>query len=361
VTILVVFCPCALVLATPTAIMAGIGNAAKHGILISRGDALERLAKVTRIAFDKTGTLTCGKPSVTLVKSCNPDFSEAELLRAAASAELRSAHPLGKAIAAHYKKEYGETPAQPEDFTLLAGRGVRAAVGGQTILAGNEAMLAENGLALPERFAGEIQRAKDGGAAVIYVMSERAPLGFLVLSDTLRPNAADTVRAMRETGAKTVLLTGDSPQAAAHIAAAAGVADVRARCLPEDKLAAVQRYHEQGEPVCMVGDGINDAPALKAAQVGVAMGGVGSDVAIEAADVALVGDDISQIPHLLLLSRRVMRTIHINLAAALALNFAAIALAITGVLNPVTGALAHNAGSVAVIVNSALLLHWRKK
>jgi heavy metal translocating P-type ATPase len=371
VTILVVFCPCALVLATPTAIMAGIGNAAKYGILISKGDALERLAKVTRIAFDKTGTLTYGKPAVLRVRSCvtsigedigediGENIGEKTLLAMTASAELRSEHPLGKAIAAHYKQEHKDNPAQPEDFRLIAGRGVHAAVSGQTIYAGNEAMLREQGLVLPALFQSEIAEAKNSGCTVIYVMNERETLGFIVLSDTLRPDAADMVRAIQNAGAKTVLLTGDSPQAAKHIADMAGITDVQAGCLPEDKLLAVRQYEENGEPVCMVGDGINDAPALKAARVGIAMGGVGSDIAIEAADIALVGDDIKEIPHLLLLAKRVMRTININIAASLLLNFAAIILAIIGVLNPIVGALVHNAGSVAVIINSSLLLQWK--
>ena len=359
VTILVVFCPCALVLATPTAIMAGIGNATKYGILVSRGDALERLAKVKRIAFDKTGTLTYGKPSVSLVKSCSADIDNDKLLEIAASAELRSEHPLGKAIVAHYKRQYGKAPSEPEAFQLLPGRGVAAAVNGEEIRAGNELQAADYGLPMPQELADDANAAKAEGSTVIYVMNKDSLLGMIALSDTLRPDAAQTIRAIEATGTKTILLTGDAPQAARHVAGIAGIADVKASCLPEDKLTAIRQYEENGEPVCMVGDGINDAPALKAAQVGIAMGGVGSDIAIEAADIALIGDDIKAIPHLLMLSRKVMKTIHINLAASMILNFAAIALAITGILNPVIGALVHNVGSVVVIINSSLLLKWR--
>lgn len=361
VTILVVFCPCALVLATPTAIMAGIGNAAKYGILISKGDALERLSQVTRIAFDKTGTMTFGKPAVVCVRSSTRAVSEKVLLNIAASAEVRSEHPLGKAIVTHYRQENKAAPAQPEDFRLIAGRGVCAVVGGQTVYAGNKAMLSEQGLTLPEQFLAEIAALQDSGCTVMYVMNEREALGYILLSDTLRPDAAAMIKAINGTGTKTVLLTGDSPQAAKHIAGMAGIADVQAGCLPEDKLIAVRQYEEHGEPVCMVGDGINDAPALKAALVGIAMGGVGSDIAVEAADIVLVSDDIKEIPHLLLLSRRVMRTINVNLAASMLLNFIAVALAMTGILNPVWGALVHNAGSVAVIINSSLLLRWREQ
>ncbi|MDR1156898.1 MAG: cation-translocating P-type ATPase [Oscillospiraceae bacterium] len=360
VTILVVFCPCALVLATPTAIMAGIGHATRRGILISQGDALERLAGVKRIAFDKTGTLTYGKPAVIRVRSCRPDLDEIALLSLTASAELRSEHPLGKAVVAHWRRVCDRAPIEPDFFRLIPGRGVTAEIRGQTVYAGGENWLAERGLTLPAPFVRETERAKADGATVIYVTAERETLGFLVLSDTLRPDAADTVGALRAAGADVVLLTGDAPQAAAHIAGLAGIAEVRADCLPEDKLTVIRQYQTRGEPVCMVGDGVNDAPALKAAHVGIAMGGVGSDIALEAADIALVRDDIKEIPELLRLSKRVMRTIYVNLALAMLLNFTAVALAAAGLLNPVTGALVHNAGSVAVVIHSSLLLTRRR-
>jgi heavy metal translocating P-type ATPase len=361
VTVLVVFCPCALVLATPTAIVAGSGNAARHGILISQGDALERLAQVRRVAFDKTGTLTYGKPGVVKILSFVPGSGEAELLEIAAAAEVRSEHPLGKAIAAHFQRLNGRPPAQPDCFELIAGRGVAAKVGGRTVYAGNEALLKERGITMTERYGGEIEAVREKGGVVVFVADGREVLGVIALADTLRPDAAETVRKIRAAGADIVLLTGDTEQAARAAADAAGIADYRAGCLPGDKLTAVRLYRERGEYVCMVGDGINDAPALKAALAGVAMGGVGSDIAIEAADAVLVKDDISEIPHLLALSAKVTRTININLFFAMALNFAAIALAVSGVLTPVTGALAHNAGSVAVIIHSALLINWRGK
>lgn len=359
VTILVVFCPCALVLATPTAIMAGIGNVTKFGILVSQGDALERLAKVKRIAFDKTGTLTFGKPAVTVVESYAPEISDDKLLELTASAELRSEHPLGKAIVACYKQKFDCIPSAPDAFKLLPGRGVHAQVAGLELFAGNEALITDRNLIIPDELA-QSAAARADGSTVIYVMDRQKVFGLVALSDTLRPDAAQTVKEIAATGTKTVLLTGDAPQAANHIAEIAGLTDVHANCLPEDKLSIIKHYQESGEPVCMVGDGINDAPALKTAMVGIAMGGVGSDIAIEAADIVLVGDDIKEIPHLLLLAKKVMRTININLAAAMILNFAAIALAITGILNPVMGALVHNVGSVAVIINSSLLLKWRK-
>lgn len=361
VTILVVFCPCALVLATPTAIMAGIGNATKFGILVSQGDALERLSKVKRIAFDKTGTLTYGKPSVVKIESCQSTVSAKELLEMTATAEMRSEHPLGKSMVSYFKKSYGEMLKQPEDFTLLPGRGVSATINNKLIFAGNEALVGDRSIALPQSVVADISKLKADGCTVIYVMDKDNLLGFIALSDTLRPDSVDTIEAIQATGVNTVLLTGDTKQAADHIAQMAGILDVKADCLPEDKLTAIKQYQEQGELICMVGDGINDAPALKTAQVGIAMGGVGSDIAIEAADIALVKDDIKEIPHLLSLAKQTMKTININLAASMILNFVAIGLAITGILSPVVGALVHNVGSVAVIINSSRLLKWRDK
>ncbi|MDR1412925.1 MAG: cation-translocating P-type ATPase [Actinomycetes bacterium] len=361
VTILVVFCPCALVLATPTAIMAGIGNATKFGILVRQGDALERLAQVKCIAFDKTGTLTRGKPAVVKVKSCVPSIPDSDVLEMTARAEMRSEHPLGKAIVSHYQQETGQTPEQPTDFKLLPGHGVTAHIQGKQIHAGNEALLRDRHLAMSKESQEDIALSKSEGCTVIYIMDDQKPIGFIVLSDTLRADAADTVQAIEQAGVSIILLTGDTEQAARHIAAAANISEVQANCLPEDKLKKIRDYQKNGDPVCMVGDGINDAPALKVAQVGIAMGGIGSDIAIEAADIALVGDDIKEIPHLLQLAKRTMRTINLNLAASMLLNFIAIALAITGVLNPVVGALVHNVGSVAVIINSSFLLTWRDK
>ncbi|RCX16341.1 copper/silver-translocating P-type ATPase [Anaerobacterium chartisolvens] len=358
VTILVVFCPCALVLATPTAIMAGIGNATKFGILVREGDALERLSQVKRIAFDKTGTLTYGKLTVAQVHSIDPTLDSSSLLALAASSELRSEHPLGKAIVSDYRQKHG-APEQPEQFSLLAGRGVLAKVAGQKIFVGNKALMEEQGIALSSELLQTAAKAKSSGCTIIYIAKDGIACGMIALSDTIRPDADKTVEAIHKTGVQTVLLTGDAAAAASHIAEMAGIGDVQWDCLPENKLDKIREYHSKGDSVCMVGDGINDAPALKAALVGIAMGVNGSDIAIDAADIVLVGDDIKQIPHLLRLAKKTMQTIKINLAASMLLNFIAIALAITGILNPVVGALVHNVGSVAVIVNSSLLLKWR--
>ena len=357
VTILVVFCPCALVLATPTAIMAAIGNATKHGFLVREGDALERLAKARVIAFDKTGTLTHGTPEVVAVVSVTEALSQDEVYRLAASAERLSEHPLGKAIVRCRRRDGGAL-AEAQDFRMIPGRGVRAQVEGKTILAGSPELLREQGVPMEAPAAESSLRE---GRAVTYVAVDGRFAGFLALSDTLRQESAATIAELSRLGVRPVLLTGDHENAARTIAGKLGIRELKANCLPEDKLTAIGAYQAQGLPVCMIGDGVNDAPALKRADVGIAMGGVGSDIAVDAADIALVDDEVKELPHLVALSHRMMTTIKLNMSFSMALNFVAIVLAIIGTLNPVVGALVHNAGSVLVITNSAFLLKWRKK
>ncbi len=358
VTILVVFCPCALVLATPTAIMAAIGNAAKHGFLVREGDALERLAGVKVIAFDKTGTVTCGVPEVAAVESVSDAFDRDEIYRLAASSEQLSEHPLGKAIVRCYKRT-GATVAEVSDFQMLPGRGVCAKAEGRTILAGNAELLREHGITVAAIPAVEACRRQ--GCTITYVAADGAPAGFLALSDTLRKESAATIAALSRLGVKPVLLTGDHENAAETMAERLHIDEVRANCLPEDKLRYIGEYQDAGLPVCMIGDGINDAPALRKADVGIAMGGIGSDIAVDAAGIALIDDEVKELPHLTALSGRMMTTIKVNMTFSMVLNFIAVALAITGMLNPVIGALVHNAGSVLVIANSAFLLRWREK
>lgn len=352
VTILVVFCPCALVLATPTAIMAAIGNATKHGFLVREGDALERLAKVSKITFDKTGTLTYGTPKVTAIKSVS-DYSENEIYAFAAAAEQMSEHPLGKAIV----RCYGEKPATCKEFKMSLGEGVTATVDGKVVKAGNLKLLKD--ITISKELANGAGKYLNEGSTVIYIAIDEILAGYIVLSDTVREESKDMISALGKIGVHPVLLTGDNKNAANAIAGQLGISEVHANCLPEDKLNHIGSYQESGYAVCMIGDGINDAPALKKANVGIAMGDVGSDIAIDAADIALVDDEIKELPHLLSLSKRMMTTIKVNLSFSMGLNFLAIALAITGLLGPVVGALVHNAGSVLVIINSALLLNWK--
>lgn len=349
VTILVVFCPCSLVLATPTAIMAAIGNCTKHGFLVRQGDALERLSKVTEITFDKTGTLTYGIPAVVDVINLN---DEVDLLLLCASIESYSEHPLGKAIVKCCNKELLEV----RDFKMIPGQGVQASIKNQVVIAGNEKMLKD--IVFSENK--NVQSYLNQGCTIIYVAIDYKAAGYLVLSDTLRKESKQVITQLKKLNVEPILLTGDHRASANAIAKQLEIHQVHAQCLPEDKLAWIELNQKKGESVCMIGDGINDAPALKIADVGIAMGGIGSDIAIDAADLVLVEDEIGELTHLIALSKRMMHTIHFNLTFSMLLNFIAIILAITGILNPVIGALVHNAGSVFVITNSAFLLSWRE-
>ena len=340
VTILVVFCPCALVLATPTAII---------------------LASVRRIAFDKTGTLTYGKPEVAAVKSFLPEISSDRLFALAACAEQLSEHPLGKAVVRDFRARQKTELPPAEEFSMIPGRGVSARIEGRHVLAGNLKMLEEDCGMPPASFLQAASAYLDRGCTLIWLALDGRAAGFLALSDTVRPESARMISRLKALGVQPVLLTGDHENAARTIAGELGIDDVRADCLPEDKLTLIGDLQKRGEAVCMIGDGINDAPALKKANVGIAMGGVGSDIAVDAADIALIDDQVQELPYLLALSRRMMTTIKCNLSFSMGLNFLAIILAISGILGPVAGALVHNAGSIVVILHSALLLTWKEK
>ena len=358
VTILVVFCPCALVLATPTAIMAGIGNVTKHGFLVREGDALERLAGVSKIAFDKTGTLTYGMPQVTAVWASETAIGKEQLYRLAAAAEASSEHPLGKAVVRGFQQLYGTALPRAEQFHMIVGSGVTACIEGRDVRAGNESMMEAAGTVLSKEAKDRAEEYIAQGSTIIYVAVDSAFAGFLALNDTVRRESAAMMQDLTRLGVQPVLLTGDNENAAKAIASQLGIQDVHAQCLPEDKLRHIQDYQNRQERICMIGDGINDAPSLKQSDVGIAMGGIGSDIAIDAADIVLVDDEVKELPHLVALSKRMMFTIKCNLTFSMTLNFIAVALAMFGILNPVVGALVHNAGSVIVIVNSAFLLKW---
>lgn len=361
VTILVVFCPCAFVLATPTAIMAAMGNATKHGFLVREGDALERLAKVSKITFDKTGTLTYGKPKVSKVYSIHAEYPEQLLYAYVAAAEQYSEHPLGKAITTNYKKQVKQELKKAEQFTMLPGQGVQAVVDKQEIIVGNTKLLKQYTGQDIDNLQKEAEQYVEKGCTIVYVAINQVISGFLALSDTIRKESADMIKRMNKVGVEPILLTGDNEKSANTIAAELKIGRVYAHCMPEDKLKHISDLQKSGYDVCMIGDGINDAPALKKANVGIAMGEIGSDIAMDAADIVLVDDEVKELPHLLQLSKRMMITITCNLSFSMGLNLLAIVLAITGILNPVVGALVHNTGSVLVIINSALLLRWRKK
>lgn len=359
VTILVVFCPCALVLATPTAIMAAIGNSTKHGFLVKEGDALERLSKVSAVAFDKTGTLTLGTPKVAEIQSFQSNISRDQLFTWAAAAEQRSEHPLGKAIVRCFKSQAPGPFPEITSFIMIPGRGVKAIIDQREILAGNQELFHEEGIPILSEITLSSNQYLDKGCTLIFLGVDRQAAGFIALSDTLRPDAAKTIKGVKSAGVIPVLLTGDHESAARCIAEDLSIEEIRYNCLPEDKLNWIHQNQKENRLVCMIGDGINDAPALKKAFVGIAMGRAGSDIAVDAADIALVNDDIKELPHLLFLSRKMMSTIKCNLTFSMTLNFIAVLLAVTGILNPIFGALVHNAGSVLVIINSALLLKWK--
>lgn len=353
VTVLVVFCPCALVLATPTAIMAAIGQAAKHGVIIKSGEALENMGKVDVIAFDKTGTLTCGRLVVSDILPLDSSISEEKLLEMAASAELKSEHPLAKAIIS-FAEEREMILTEPEVFRMMAGRGVYAELSGKKVLCGSERFLEEQGVAADRETRNFLERLRVQGKASLLVAEEGRCIGIIALSDVLRPEAEEMIRQLHDMRVRTVLLTGDNRKTAAYFAEQAGITEARAELLPEEKVKSIRELQREHH-VCMIGDGVNDAPALKTADVSAAMGSMGSDIAVDAADIALMGDDLSRIPYLKRLSDATVKTIKASIGMSMTINFAAIILSVLGMLNPTTGALVHNAGSCFVVLFAALL------
>ena len=354
VTILVVFCPCALILATPTAVMAAVGQAAKHGVIIKSGEALERMGRTDTIAFDKTGTLTYGRLTAADICLFDESTDETELLRLTASAEAYSEHPLAKAVSAYAEEK--KTELYPiSDFQMIPGRGIKALADGKPLLCGNAAFIEENHIDIDEAAQSTLNRFRSQGKAVILTAYADKLIGALTLSDTLRAEAKDMIVQLNKMKTDVVLLTGDHEQTAQYFAAQAGIDTVFAELLPAQKSAEIERLQQQGRSICMIGDGVNDAPALKTADVGAAMGTMGSDIAVEAADIALIGDDLSKIPYLKRLSAAAVRTIRFSIALSLCINLAAVTLSVMGVLTPTAGALVHNAGSIFVVLTAALL------
>lgn len=354
VTVLVVFCPCALVLATPTAIMAAIGQATKHGVIIKSGEALEKMGKVNTIAFDKTGTLTYGRLEVCDIISFEPKISEDTLLSLAASAEAKSEHPLGKAIVA-YAKNCNITVLESDCFKMTAGKGIYAEVDGKKLLCGNENYLLNYGVEINVIVRSMLEELRAQGKASVLVADDSACIGVLAMSDVLRPEAKNMVERLHSMNTNIVLLTGDNQKTADYFARQVGIRQIRAQLLPEEKVSNIAAIQNEGKAVCMIGDGVNDAPALKTANVGVAMGGLGSDIAVDAADIVLMGDDISKLPYLKRLSNATVKTIKFSICLSMCINLLAVLLSVMGVLNPTTGALVHNAGSCFVVLIAALL------
>ena len=353
VTVLVVFCPCALALATPTSIMAAVGQAAKNGVLIKSGEALEKMGKVNCIAFDKTGTLTFGKLKISDIITTS-SATENELLKLACSSEKRSEHPLGKAIVEHGKKQNVEF-LEMEDFKMIPGKGIAAKIENNEIYCGNSRFLQKQGIILDENIESILENLRKQGKVSILVGKNRECIGIIALSDTIRPTAKEMVVKLKNMGTRVVLLTGDHKQTADYFAEEVGIENVYSELLPAEKVTYIKKLEEDGNKVCMIGDGVNDAPALKTADVGVSMASMGTDIAVEASDIALMGDNIEKIPYLKKLSTATIKTIKFNITDSMVINLAAIILSVMGLLNPITGALVHNVGSVLVVLNAALL------
>lgn len=355
VTILVVFCPCALILATPTAIMAAIGQATKQGVLIKSGEALEIMGNVDTITFDKTGTLTFGNLEVSDIVPLVDDISEEDLTKYVTISEVKSEHPIGKAIVNH-SKENGKEYDEPDTFEMIPGKGVKVQYKDDVILSGTTRFMEDNNIDIIDSCHKELDLLRNEGKASIVVALNNRIIGVIGLSDVLRENAEAVVSTLKndlETNVE--LLTGDNYKAANYFASKVGITDVHSELLPENKVEILEQLKASNKKVCMVGDGVNDAPALKTADVSVAMGGMGSDIAIDAADMALLGDDIEKLPYLKKLSNATLFTIHLSITISMIINAIAIICSVLGLLNPITGALVHNVGSCAVVMLAASL------
>lgn len=352
VTVLVVFCPCALVLATPTAVMAAIGQATKHGVIIKSGEILETMGKVDIMAFDKTGTLTRGQLAVQSILAVDTDYSETDILQLAASAEAKSEHPIGKAIVSHAIEQDLEI-LDTTSFTMSVGKGIIAVIKGRELYCGNERFLEEHNIIVSESIQQAINVYRSEGKVSVIIANNEYIIGIITLSDTMRNDAINIISAISSLDMTTVLLTGDSKAAATYIGKKSGVSEIHAELLPGEKVSIIESLQGKQHKVCMVGDGINDAPAMKTADVSIAMGTIGSDIAIETADIALMSDDLSKIPYIKRLSDATIKTIKFSIALSMAINCIAIILSLLEVLTPTTGALVHNVGSCLVVLIAA--------
>ncbi len=353
ITLLIFTSPAELGLATPLVVIAAIARAAKAGILLKGGVYLEQLAKVKILAFDKTGTLTVGKPAVTRIELLDRSTTEAELLKLAAAAERRSSHPLAKAVVERAEAEGIEIP-EPLEFAVVSGRGVTATIDDRKVLAGNAAFMTDNGLTVPGIGEGEAQ-------TVVIIAADGKVIGVLHLADPLRPDARSALARLRATGIeRIVMLTGDNAATAQRIGAELGIDEVRADLLPDDKVNVIRELQKEGDLVAMIGDGINDAPALAAADVGIAMGVAGTQAAIEAADIALMTDDIGKIADARAIARRAYRTIQQNLFVGVGVvHVLGITAALLRLIGPVQAAIIHLGPDILVFLNSVRLLRMK--
>ena len=352
VTVLVVFCPCALFLSTPTAVMASIGQASKHGVIIKTFNALEKLAKVNKIAFDKTGTLTYGKLNVNDIENFS-DLSDEKIMSLISSLESKSEHPIAKSVT-EYLDEKNIKKENVENFKMKIARGVEGEILGNKYFCGNEKYFKENNIIIKENVKEKIEKYSSEAKNIILFGDEKEVLSIVTLSDTLRENAKEMVENLKNFEIEPLLLTGDNLSTAKYFSEKVGITNVKAELSPEEKFENIKSLKENNV-VCMIGDGINDAPALKLSDVSVAMGKTGSDISIESANIVLMGHDVSKIVYLKKLANATVKTIKFNIVASLLINFVAVILSVLGVLNPLVGAIVHNLGSILVILNASLL------
>jgi manganese/zinc-transporting P-type ATPase C len=358
-TMLLVACPCAVGLATPTAISAAIGNGARRGILIKGGSHLEAAGRVDAVVFDKTGTLTAGRPVVTNVVSFDAAWEPEQILAYAASSEVHSRHPLAQAVIRSTVERHIQIPPH-EECEVLLGLGMRTQADGRTLLLGSPELLDAEQVTITAAARSWVSRLQQGAETPLLLAVDGTLTGLVSLRDTLRPEARQVVEALRADGVRRiVMLTGDHPGTAAAIAAELGLTEWRAQVLPEDKQAVVRALKADGHTVAVVGDGTNDAPALALADIGIAMGISGTDVAVETADVALAGDDLRKLLELRDLSRHVVGVIKQNYGMSITVNAAGLAVSAAGALSPVLAAVLHNASSIAVVANSSRAARYR--
>lgn len=352
VTILVVFCPCSLVLATPTSIMAAIGQATKNGIIIKTGEALETIGLCDVFAFDKTGTITNGKLTVSDIEAfdgSNPD----EILYLAASSEKKSEHPIGKAIV-QYALEKDFKLNELKDFKMFSGKGIYANLDNKRIIIGNEKFITDNDIEIPSEIKKAVNSKRLEGKVALLVVVDKVPKGMIALSDSIKDSSIKALMKLNEK-ADTLLLTGDNSLTADYFAKKSGVKTVYSGLLPKEKALKIEELQKENKKVCMTGDGVNDSIALKVANAGVSMGTFGSDIAIESSDIIITGDDLIKIVYLRNLSLECIKTIKTNITISMCINFVSLTLSALAILNPVSGAIVHNIASILVVSNAALL------
>ena len=356
VTVLVVFCPCAFVLATPTAIIAAIGNLTRKGFLVQQGDALEKLAHVTTVTFDKTGTLTYGNCKVTGVVTTDDKDSDL-IYKYVATLETQSHHPLARSIVTSFLEKYPDTKLeQVDNFKSYFGKGVEGNINSCHIIVGNKTLLEEFNIKLSDVLHEKETKLEDNGSTLIHIALDNKHIGFLTISDTIRDESPAIIKFLTKNNIKTVLLTGDNHRVANHVANQLNISEVYAETLPEQKLEIIKTLSSTKTPVCMVGDGINDALALKQADVSVAVSSVGNEILLDISDIVVVGDHFKHLDFLFILAKKMLTTIKLNMLFSFGINTLAISCAVMGALGPVGGALVHNGGSFLVVLNSALLL-----